>query len=140
MIVQRLTCSYPSDRLSKAVTELGRIRKTEHILRCITDPSLRRHQQRQLNKGEYRQKLGRWVFFGNQGEFDTRDYVEIMNKASCLSLICNAILYWNTIKIAEIMDDLQDQGEEIDDKTLSHISLLPYKHVLVHGTYFNNEE
>ena len=32
----------------------------------------------------------------NQGEFTTGDYEEIMNKASCLSLVSNAILYWNT--------------------------------------------
>ena len=38
------------------------------------------------------------------------------------------------------MDDIQDQGEEIDDETLSHMSLRPYKHVLVHGTYFKDED
>ncbi len=49
--------------------------------------------QRQLNKGEYRQKLSRWIFsFAQQGEFTTGDYVEIMSKASCLSLVSNAIL------------------------------------------------
>jgi TnpA family transposase len=32
------------------------------------------------------------VFFANQGEFTTDDYEEIMNKASALSLISNAIV------------------------------------------------
>lgn len=59
-----------------------------------------------------------------------------MNKASCLSLVSNAILYWNTIKIQEIIASLRAQGEVIEDETLSHISLLPYKHVLPNGTYF----
>ena len=31
------------------------------------------------------------------------------------------------------------KGEKIDNETLSHISLLPYKHVLPHGTYFIEE-
>ena len=136
MVVQRLTNSYPADRLSKAVTNLGRIIKTEYILRYLTDPELRRRVQRQLNKGEYRQKLPRWVFFADQGEFSTGDFVEIMNKASSLSLVCNAILYWNTIKIGETVDSLRDQGENISDEALSHISLLPYRHVLPNGTYF----
>ena len=48
----------------------------------------------------------------------------------------NAILYWNTLKINDIVEELKKQGEEIDDETLSHISLLPYKHVLPNGTYF----
>lgn len=136
VIVQRLTNSFPSDRLAKAFTNLGRILKTQYILRYLTEPELRSTIQRQLNKGEYRHKLPRWIFFANQGEFTTGDYEEIMNKASCLSLVSNAILYWNTIKINDIVENLRQQGEVIDDETLSHISLLPFKHVLPHGTYF----
>lgn len=136
IVVQRLTNSAPSDRLSKAFTNLGRIVKTQYILRYLTDPPLRRMVQRQLNKGEYRHKLPRWIFFANQGEFTTGDYEEIMNKASCLSFVSNAILYWNTIKINDIVENLRSQGEDIDNETLSHISLLPFKHVLPNGTYF----
>jgi TnpA family transposase len=136
VIVQRLTNNFPSDRLSKAFTNLGRIIKTKYILRYITDQDLRRIVQLQLNKGEYRHRLPRWIFFANQGEFTTSDYEEIMNKASCLSLVSNAILYWNTKKISGIIDNLKLQGEIIDNQALSHISLLPYKHVLPNGTYF----
>jgi TnpA family transposase len=136
VIVQRLTNSFPSDRLSKAFTNLGRIIKTEYILRYLTDPELRRTVQLQLNKGEYRHKLPRRIFFADQGEFTTGDYEEIMNKASCLSLVSNAILYWNTRKIADIVDDLKQRGTEIENTTLAHISLLPFKHVVPNGTYF----
>jgi TnpA family transposase len=136
VVVQRLTNSFPSDRLSKAFTNLGRILKTQYILRYLTDPVLRRTVQLQLNKGEYRHKLPRWIFFAGQGEFTTGDYEEIMNKASCLSLVSNAILYWNTIKINDIVENLRRQGEDIDDESLSHISLLPFRHVLPNGTYF----
>ena len=136
VIVQRLTNSFPADRLSKAFTNLGRIIKTQYILRYLTDPHLRRKVQLQLNKGEYRHKLARRIFFANQGEFTTGDYEEIMNKASCLSLVSNAILYWNTQKIQNIVEGLRKQGEEIEDEHLAHISLLPFKHVIPNGTYF----
>jgi TnpA family transposase len=136
VIVQRLMNGSPSDRLSKAFRNLGRIIKTQYILRYITDKKLRRKVQLQLNKGEYRHKLPRWIFFANQGEFTTGDYEEMMNKASCLSLVSNAILYWNTKHISKIIEELRKQGEVIDDKILQHISLLPFKHVLPNGTYF----
>lgn len=136
VIVQRLTNSYPADRLSKAFTHLGRILKTQYILRYLTDANLRQTVQLQLNKGEYRHKLPRRIFFADQGEFTTGDYEEIMNKASCLSLVSNAILYWNTIKINDIVTKLRAQGEIIEDETLAHISLLPFKHVIPNGTYF----
>ncbi len=139
VVVQRLLSSSPSDRLSKAFTNLGRILKTQYILRYLSDLDLRQMVQRQLNKGEYRHKLPRWIFFANQGEFTTGDYEEIMNKASYLSLVSNAILYWNTIQINDLVEGLRRRGEEIDNETLSHISLLPYKHVLPNGTYFIDE-
>jgi len=104
VIVQRLTNSFPSDRLSKAVTNLGCMIKTQYILRYQTDRDLRQTVQLQLNKGEYRHKLPRRIFFADQGEFTTGDYEEIMNKASCLSLVSNAILYWNTLKITDIQN------------------------------------
>ncbi len=136
IVVQRLTNSFPSDRLSKAFTNLGRIIKTEYILRYLTDSELRKTVQLQLNKGEYRHRLPKRIFFADQGEFTTGDYAEIMNKASCLSLASNAILYWNTIKINDIVENLRKQGETIDNDALPHISLLPFKHVLPNGTYF----
>jgi len=136
VVVQRLTNSFPSDRLSKAFTNLGRIIKTQYILRYLTDLELRQTVQLQLNKGEYRHRLPRRIFFADQGEFTTGDYEEIMNKASCLSLVSNAVLYWNTLKINEIVDSLKSQGEVINTEDLAHISLLPFRHVIPNGTYF----
>ena len=63
-----------------------------------------------------------------------------MNKASALSLVSNAILYWNTSKINDIVTSLRKRGKDVDDQTLSHVSLLPFKHVLPNGTYFIKEE
>ena len=139
VIIQRLTNS-PTDRLSKALTALGRLLRTQDSLWFITDPKTREGRTRQLNKGEERHGLSRWVFFGNQGEFDTGDYVEIMNKASCLSLVSNAILYWNTVKISDIVDRARQQGETINDDDLAHISPLRFRHVRAHGTYFVDEK
>lgn len=96
---------------TKAFTNLGRLIKTEYILRYLTDHDLRRTVQLQLNKGEYRHKLPRWIFFANQGEFTTSDYEEIMNKASALSLVSNVILYWNISRMINIINGLRENCE-----------------------------
>ena len=114
--------------------------KTEYILQYLTDSDLRDKVQRQLNKGEHRHALARWIFFANQGRFQVGDYEEIMNKASCLSLVSNAVLYWNTVKMSEIIKQLESNGEMISDIALSHISLLPHRHVIPMGTYFANNK
>jgi len=137
-IIRRLSRNSPSDQLSKAFTHLGRLKKTEYILEYITQPQLRDKVHWQLNKGEHRHALARWIFFANQGKFQVGDYEQIMNKASCLSLVSNAILYWNTVKISQIVKQLRGSGENISDETLSHMSLLPHKHVIPMGTYFTD--
>jgi len=77
----------------------------------------------------------RRIFFADQGEFTTGDYEESMHTASCLSLVSNAILDWNTIQSTESVDHLRAQGEAIDEETRSPISLLPFRHVVPNGMY-----
>jgi hypothetical protein len=109
-----------------------------HILQYITDSDLRDKVQRQLNKGEHRHQLARYIFFANQGKFQVSDYEEIMNKASCLSLVSNAVLHWNTVKMTGIIAQLRKNGEKISNETLSHISLLMHRHLITMGTYFTD--
>ena len=58
-------------------------------MRHIYEEPIGRRIQRQLNKGEARQTLARWLFFANRAEFRVGDYEEVMNKAICLGLLSN---------------------------------------------------
>jgi TnpA family transposase len=135
VVLQRLANASPADRVAKALTTLGRIVKTIYILRYINEEDLRRRVQLQLNRGEARHALARWLFFANRGEFRSGDYEEIMNKASCLSLLSNSVLVWNTMAIMKIIMQLRAAGENIVDEDLARISPLMYQHVIPNGTY-----
>ena len=50
------------------------------------------HREPSRARGDSRYVLARGLFFANRGEFRIGDYEEIMNKASCLSLLSNAVL------------------------------------------------
>ena len=80
VVLQRLTAGGPNDRVAKALTTLGRLVKTRNVLRYLHDAPLRRRIQAQLNRGESRHALARWLFFANQGEFRTSDYEAMMNR------------------------------------------------------------
>src|SRR3954464_13516550 len=108
---------------------------TRNILRSLHDAPFRRLIQAQLNRGEARHELARWLFFANQGEFRTGDYEEIMNKASCLSLLSNAVLVWNTARMGEIVARLRAAGESVSDEDMGRISPLAHSHVIPNGTY-----
>jgi TnpA family transposase len=135
VIIQRL--ANRGDKVAKALQALGRIIKTIYILRYISDPELRRHVHLQLNRGESRHSLAKEIFFDNRGVFKTSDYEEIMNKASCLSLVSNAILLWNTHHMQQIVNRMQCEGYKVEDDMLARISPLSLKNIITHGMYSN---
>src|SRR4030088_2709680 len=94
VVLQRLSSASPSGRVAKALTTLGRIVKTIFIPRYVHEEKIRRRVQLQLSRGEARHELARWLFFANRGESRTGDYEQIMDKASCLSLLSNAVPAW----------------------------------------------
>jgi TnpA family transposase len=142
VIVQRLANASSSDRLAGALTALGRVVKTIFILRYLSDRALRHRVQLQLNRGEARHELvGRCLFFANRGEFRSGDAEEIMNKASCLSLLSNAVLVWNTLRITEIVNQLRAAGHPIGNQDIARVSPLIHAHLIPNGTYrFGDEE
>jgi TnpA family transposase len=136
VVLTRLASSAPSDRLARALTALGRALRSLYLLRYIHEEDLRGRMQLQVNRGELRHKLARRLFFANQGAFQTGDYEEIMNKATCLSLLSNAALVWNTVQMSGIIDQLRASGETITPEELGRISPLAFSHIIPNGTYF----
>jgi TnpA family transposase len=133
VIIQRL--ANRGDKVAKALQAFGRVIKTIYILRYVCDPELRRHVHLQLNRGESRHSLAKVIFFDNRGVFKTSDYEEIMNKASCLSLVSNAVLVWNTHHMQQIVDRMRREGYQVEDDILARISPLSLKNIITHGMY-----
>jgi TnpA family transposase len=138
VVLQRLTAGGPSDRVAKALAALGRLVKTRNILRYLHDGRLRGAIQAQLNRGESRHALARWLFFANQGAFRTSDYEAIMSKASCLGLLSNAVVLWNALQIERIVTELRAGGMGVANADLAHVWPLQRRHVVPSGVYFVN--
>lgn len=135
LIIGRLAKAPPGDRLAEAITQLGRAVKTIFIFRYLADEPLRRKIQSQLNRGEARHQLAKHLFFANQGEFRDGDYEEMMNKASCLSLLSNAVLVANTSAIDRVMRTRPDAKEVLTAADLTRISPLLFRRIIPNGTY-----
>jgi len=78
------------------------------------------------------------AWFADQGEFRTSDLEMIMNKASCLSLLSNAVVLWNTLQIERIVTELRAGGMTIRDEDLVHVWPLQRRHITPNGVYFAN--
>jgi hypothetical protein len=109
-----------------------------NILHYIHEEPLRRKVQLQLNRGEFRHILAKWLFFANQGAFRSGDYEEIMNKASCLSLLSNAGLIWNTVQIDRNVGQLRAAGHVVLGEDLARVSPLLHAHITPNGSYFQS--
>jgi hypothetical protein len=61
-----------------------------------------------------------------------------MNKASCLSLLSNAVLVWNTVRIGRIVGQLRAAGNSIPDEDLARVPPLFRRHITPNGSYFQS--
>lgn len=59
-----------------------------------------------------------------------------MNKATCLSLLSNAVLVWNTVHMMRIIQQLRASGETMTEEELARSSPMAFSHVIPNGTYF----
>jgi len=121
-----------SDRLANALRALGRLLKTTHIPRYLHDAQLRARIQLQLNRGESWHDLARRLFFANRGVFRNGDYAEIMNKVTALSVLSNAVLVWNTVRIGTIVDEL---AAAVAREDLARVSPMLDALVIATGSY-----
>ena len=135
IVVKKLHAQETFTKLAKALVHLGRIVKSTYILRYLHDTELRYAVRKQLNRGESRHTLARYVFFADQGSFKTNDYEEMMNKASCLSFVSNAMVLWNTEKMQKVYETLAQKGFKVDEEDMARVLPLSTKNILVHGQY-----
>src|SRR6266567_4741681 len=66
----------------------------------------RRRVMRQLNKGEALHDL-RAYLIANKGQLRRKRGDELVNQASCLNLVTNAVILWNTVYMAEAIAQLK---------------------------------
>lgn len=135
IIIKKLHSQETLTKLAKSLVHLGRIVKTTYILRYLHDEKLRYAVRKQLNRGELRHTLARYIFFADQGSFKTNDYEELMNKASSLSFLSNAIVLWNTEQMQNVYEILKAKGHHMAQEDMAKILPLSFKNVLIHGTY-----
>ena len=115
--------------LARAISEIGRIAKTLHLLAYIDDEAYRRRILQQINRGEGRHSVARAVFFGKRGELRRRYKEGQEDQLGALGLVVNAIVLWNTRYMDAVLSKLQADGDAIADADARRLSPLVHKHL-----------
>jgi len=127
--------------LTRALQEYGRLNKTIFILRYLLTEQVQQRIGTQINKGEALHALRGFLFLANEGKIRRRYYEEQLNQASCLNLVTNAVVLWNTVYMSAVLDQLKAEGYPVDDADVVHLWPARYAHINPYGKYrFNVDE
>lgn len=121
--------------LAQAITEVGRIGKTLHLLSYIDDEALRRRILVQLNRQERRHSLARAVFHGQRGELRQRYREGQEDQLGALGLVVNIMVLWTTGYMDQALTALQADGVEVRPEDAAHLSPLGHRHLNLLGQY-----
>jgi len=135
LILHRLGSYARQHSVHQALSEIGRVEKTIHILHTLDDEEYRRRMGRELNKGEASHDLSRFLFFGKEGTLRGRGFEDQRHSFSCLGVLHNAVVAWTTLHIGPVVEQLRAEGHVIEDATLSLTTPLMRKHLNPFGRY-----
>ncbi len=135
LILKKLGSYSRNNSLANALKEMGKIEKTIFILEYASDKELRKRIQIGLNKGEEMNGMARAVFFGKRGQFWEHELQKQLQKSSCLNIILNAIVIWNTIYLKKAWEYYKKNNPNADEKLLTNISPLNWEHINFLGEY-----
>ena len=132
--------AYPRQHpITRALQEHGRLEKTIHILRWYADPATRKRVSKQLNKGEALHWLRKTIVFGEYGEIPGQEDEALDQQFACLNLVTNAVVVFNTVHIARIVENLKREGFEVRDEDLARVWPARSAHINFLGKYFFDE-
>jgi TnpA family transposase len=141
LFVQKLQ-SYPQqNELTRTLQEYGRLVRTLHILRWYNDEDQRRRIQRQLNKGEALHALRAAISVANRGILRHKNEEGFTQQAGCLNLVTNAVIIWNTVYMAAVIEQLKKEGYPVCESDVAYIWPTRHRYINFHGQFrFNIEE
>lgn len=141
LAIQRIQATARKSQLARGLQEYGRLIKTLHALAWYESEEKRRWANRQLNKGESVHALKAHLIVANRGVLGRKTDEGLQHQVRCLNLLTNAIILWNSVYMAEALQQLEREGFPFDWEDLRHIWPTRFEHINVYGRYeFNLEE
>ena len=78
--------------------------------------------------------------FGSDGFIRKQQELEQQMTAFSLTLLTNIVMAWNTVYIQEIFKELKEEGYEVNEEDLDHISPASFEHINRLGKYNFKDE
>ena len=135
-ILRRLNSYARQHPLYRALKDLGRLYKTDYILRYVNDPELRANVEGILTKVEHSNKFSSAVTLGNNQAFGWQTQREQDIATGSKMVLMNAINFYNLLYLSEKLRQCPTP-EERDEllKTILKSSTHTWHHINLGGEY-----
>jgi TnpA family transposase len=134
-ILLKIAALRGSNSLKVAVLEIGKACRSNFLLRISTDYDLRREIQREFLKVERWHKFGKDIFIGHGGKLQEDSLEEQYKTLLMLNVVLDCIIFWNTLAIQQITEELRAEGYEINHESLRHITPTIIHHIDLIGKF-----
>jgi len=134
-LVRKLSGYKSNHPLLRALTEYNRMVKANYLLNYIDDASLRDYVQRALNRGEAYHQLRRAISQVNGDQFRGSSDEEIQLWNECARLITNAIIYFNSAILSQLLISFEHQQDEEKIQIVKQASPVAWYNINLKGTY-----
>jgi hypothetical protein len=64
-----------------------------------------------------------------------KDSDGVTNRVSCLNLVTNAVITWNTVYMNAVIEQLKKEGCQIIESDVRHIWPTRFEHINIYGKY-----
>jgi len=135
VIVSKLSAYRRKNRTKQALWEFDNIIKSLYMLDYVDSPALRRNVQIALNRGESYHQLRRAIAYAHGGRFRVRSQHEQEIWNECAQLIANAVVYYNSLILSEVLRELETQRMLATAEDLKRVSPLAWQHINFYGRY-----
>lgn len=129
LILHRLGSYAPQHSLHLALAESAGSGERCSCSASSTRPTTGGTSARSRTRASARTRCRASLFFGKEGAVRGRTFQDRVNTISCLAVLHNAVVVWNTLRIGEIVTQLRAEGHVITDEDLARTSPLLHAHI-----------
>lgn len=134
-LLRKLGTYSRKNRLYQAFRELGRVIRTEFLLKYMNSAELRTLIQAATNKSEAFNGFSQWVAFGGDGTISSNNRDEQRKLIKYNHLVANCLIFHNVFSLSRVLHDLQREGYPLEPWQVAALSPYLTQHIHRFGRY-----
>ena len=114
---------------------MGRVLRTEFLLKYLGSAELRSIVQAATNKSEAYNGFTQWVGFGGEGTIASNDREEQRKIIKYNHLVANCVIFHNVFSLSRVLRDLEHEGYPLNAAVIASLSPYLRSHLNRFGSY-----